>query len=361
MGTCLLEIVNLTIVLMMSLCSGNYKSLSTFFLLPGLLFGGSAFFGCSRAYRVDRSPTPILTHDSLEQSKKTHDKSRGVSGWPAWNLEEKRVTGSDHAVDMQSVSLDEMEQAIETFQDMRSRAGPTMDTAWPTLLETLDSYLNQAPERLSLSPLIRARVALEYELDRERRRGTGVLSELQKVVGKMLFRIDAKMHAVRTMATRAMTSSQGSDGRLAWPLRRGVITSGFGSRRDPIVHSKVRFHAGIDLSAGVNEPIYAAAPGLVEYAGWAGNAGRTVKLKHAGGVETIYAHLSMIMVANGQRVKEGDVIGLLGSSGRTTGPHLHFAVKIKGKPVDPLEHLKDVPLSFSQDMAGIVFGWGNAR
>jgi len=225
--------------------------------------------------------------------------------------------------------------------------------------EALDAYLDQAPERLSLSPLIRARVALEFEIDRELRRPSGAPEDLERIVAMLLLRIGSKMRAVRTMASIALANRSDEEGKLGWPLGRGVITSGFGARRDPIVHSEIRFHAGIDLSAGVNEPIYAAGPGLVVYAGWAGTAGRTVKIKHLAGIETIYAHLAMIMVANGQRVKEGDVVGLLGSSGRTTGPHLHFAVKIKGKPVDPLEHLKEVPLSFSQDMAGIVFGWGD--
>jgi murein DD-endopeptidase MepM/ murein hydrolase activator NlpD len=167
------------------------------------------------------------------------------------------------------------------------------------------------------------------------------------------------MRGLRTLADSAVRSTdrKGPEG-LLWPISRGLISSGYGKRRDPLRPGRIRFHAGIDLSAGVNEPVMAASAGKVIQAGWNGSAGRTVRLRHPNGIETLYAHLAMVMVQQGQRVGAGDVIGLLGNSGRTTGPHLHFAVFQAGRAIDPLDHLQEVPMSFSDNLPGIVFGWG---
>ncbi len=314
--------------------------------------------GCAPRYRVDRGPAPLLHRDQA---------ARQGADWSGWGKQRPGAVDSEPPLDVESetppasvLSMEQVERAIETFQHNRRGSGPALDSAWPPFIEIVDEYLDQAPEHLSLSPLIRARVAAEYELDRERRRPLGTPPELERIVLRLIIRIDRKMRAVRTLAATAPGAHRPVKASgLAWPLTRGVITSGFGSRRDPIIPGKIRFHAGIDLSAGVNEPIYAAASGRVVQAGWNGSAGRAVRIRHAGGVETFYGHLAMVMVKIGQRVEGGDVIGLLGSSGRATGPHLHFAVYRGGKPVDPLDQLREVPMSFSQDMPGIVFGWGN--
>ncbi len=301
--------------------------------------------GCARRWKVDDSPAPALDR----------------SGWMGWGVQAQPedLPGPVDEIEPVIISLDEIERAILAFQARRRGNGPALDSAWPPFIETLDAYLDQAPERLSLSPLIRARVAAEYELDSERRRAAGTPPELERLVVRLVIRIDRKMRALRTLAsTAARPAPERSADGLHWPVTRGVITSGFGNRRDPILPGKVRFHAGIDLSAPTSEPVYAAAAGVVVAAGWAGSAGRMVRLRHPDGLDTLYAHLSMVMVKIEQRVGAGDVIGLLGSSGRATGPHLHFAVYQKGKPVDPLEHLRPVPMSFSDLMPGIVFGWG---
>jgi murein DD-endopeptidase MepM/ murein hydrolase activator NlpD len=311
-----------------------------------------AFGGCASQWKRDEGPLPKVGRAQPLPEKEE---------WLQWGkLKSNDLEPLPDSKQISStVSIDEIEQAIFAFQAQRRGSGPALDSAWPPFIETVAAYLDQAPERLSLSPLIRARVAAEYELDRERRRALGTPPELDLVVARMLIRIDRKMRALRTLATSAagLAPAKKQEG-LAWPLTRGIITSGFGTRRDPIQTSKVRFHAGIDLSAPTNEPVYAAAAGRILEAGWQGSAGRAVRIWHKDGQETLYGHLSMIMVKEGQQVKVGDVIGLLGSSGRATGPHLHFAVYLEGKPVDPLDHLSEVPMSFSGDMPGIVFGWG---
>ena len=115
----------------------------------------------------------------------------------------------------------------------------------------------------------------------------------------------------------------------------GNITSGFGWRSDPF-HGAAKFHRGIDIRAAYGQDVPTAAPGRVVSAGTEGGYGQTVVVEHAGGVRTRYAHLSTTLVAPGEEVREGQVVGRAGHSGRATGTHLHFEVMTaSGKPLNP--------------------------
>jgi murein DD-endopeptidase MepM/ murein hydrolase activator NlpD len=116
----------------------------------------------------------------------------------------------------------------------------------------------------------------------------------------------------------------------------GRITSGFGMRYHPILHYE-RFHAGLDFGAPYGSPIVAAANGQVVAAGWAGGYGNEVQISHGGGVVTLYGHMSGIVARPGEAVRQGQVIGYVGSTGLSTGPHLHFEVKVDGRAVNPLD------------------------
>lgn len=115
----------------------------------------------------------------------------------------------------------------------------------------------------------------------------------------------------------------------------GHITSNFGARRHPIL-GYTRMHAGVDFGAAYGAPIYAVGDGIVVYSGWHGGHGNYVKLDHGGGFGTGYAHMSRIAAASGTRVRAGQVIGYVGSTGLSTGPHLHYELYRGGAPVDPL-------------------------
>jgi len=116
---------------------------------------------------------------------------------------------------------------------------------------------------------------------------------------------------------------------------KGRVTSGFGSRFHPIL-GYVRMHAGLDLAAAYGSPIVAAADGRVLAAGWSGGSGNLVRIAHAGGIQTMYGHMSRIVAASGTMVRQGQLIGYVGSTGLSTGPHLHYEVLKGGRPINPL-------------------------
>jgi murein DD-endopeptidase MepM/ murein hydrolase activator NlpD len=116
---------------------------------------------------------------------------------------------------------------------------------------------------------------------------------------------------------------------------QGPVTSYFGYRYHPILHF-TRFHAGIDIGAGWGSPVVAAADGQIAAAGWAGGYGREVQIAHGGGLMSLYGHMSEIVASPGSFVHAGQVIGYIGSSGLSIGPHLHFEVRMGGQPVNPL-------------------------
>ena len=124
------------------------------------------------------------------------------------------------------------------------------------------------------------------------------------------------------------------------PVRTAVFTSSFGVRADPF-QGRSAMHAGIDLSGPVGTPIYATADGTVYTAGWhTGGYGNLIKLNHGRGIETRYDHLSQVLVRAGQRIKRGDLIARMGSTGRSTGSHLHYEVRIDGRAVNPIPFMK---------------------
>jgi murein DD-endopeptidase MepM/ murein hydrolase activator NlpD len=120
---------------------------------------------------------------------------------------------------------------------------------------------------------------------------------------------------------------------LARPTN-GRITSSFGPRRHPILGYR-RMHNGMDFGAAHGSPIYAVADGVVQMAGYNGGYGRFVRLSHDGGLGSGYGHMSRIAVSSGQRVRRGQVIGYVGSSGLSTGPHLHYELYRGGRPINP--------------------------
>lgn len=128
------------------------------------------------------------------------------------------------------------------------------------------------------------------------------------------------------------------------PYRKPVVgnvefSSGFGVRSDPFL-GRPAMHTGLDFRASTGDPVRVTANGKVVNAGWAGGYGRMVEVDHGNGLSTRYGHLSQINVKVGEIVKIGQVIGEVGSTGRSTGPHLHYETRIDGEAVDPQKFLR---------------------
>jgi murein DD-endopeptidase MepM/ murein hydrolase activator NlpD len=121
---------------------------------------------------------------------------------------------------------------------------------------------------------------------------------------------------------------------------RGLLNSGFGSRKDPFT-GEGTFHPGVDISTRRHEPVLATAEGVVIKSGWSGDYGKEVEIAHSTGYTTIYGHLDEILVKDGQRVRRGEKVGLVGSTGRSTGPHLHYEVRKDDRALNPLEYILD--------------------
>ncbi|MGA6827024.1 M23 family metallopeptidase [Nitrospira sp. NS4] len=122
-----------------------------------------------------------------------------------------------------------------------------------------------------------------------------------------------------------------------WPVK-GWVTSGYGPRVSPFTE-KPAWHDGLDIGAAPNAPVQAPAQGRVTSVGFDPKLGNLVRLDHGFGIETIYGHLAKSLVKEGQRVKRGDVVGLVGSTGLATGPHLHYMVKVNGQALDPNKYI----------------------
>ncbi|MBV9156850.1 MAG: M23 family metallopeptidase [Acidobacteriaceae bacterium] len=128
-----------------------------------------------------------------------------------------------------------------------------------------------------------------------------------------------------------------------WPVN-GILRSSFGGRSDPF-SGEGAFHTGIDLSAAVGTPVQVTADGVVTTAGWDGAYGKLVIVDHGNGLETYYAHLSAFLVVPGEEVRHGQIIALSGGTGRATGPHIHYEVRLAGTPVNPYKYLAKTQVS----------------
>lgn len=124
------------------------------------------------------------------------------------------------------------------------------------------------------------------------------------------------------------------------PLDDSRMSSGYGMRTHPVLGGR-RNHQGIDLSAPTGTPVYATADGIVSRANWFSSYGLFISVEHGGEMQTRFAHLSRLAVGEGQRVRKGELIGYVGSTGRSTGPHLHYEVRIGGVAVNPVPYMAE--------------------
>jgi murein DD-endopeptidase MepM/ murein hydrolase activator NlpD len=202
--------------------------------------------------------------------------------------------------------------------------------------EALRAQLQDEQRRLAavMEETHQRRRLLAEQMEAKRRMLEGVAQERAAVerVVEDLRRESAELEAL-IRRLQASGPSRMVIGAFVWPLR-GAVTSRFGFRRHPIFRAHL-FHQGVDIAAAHGTPVRAAGDGTVLFAGWYGGYGKLIVLDHGDGLSTLYGHLSTILVAPGAQVARGQIIGRVGSTGYSTGPHLHFEIRRNGQPVDP--------------------------
>jgi murein DD-endopeptidase MepM/ murein hydrolase activator NlpD len=157
-------------------------------------------------------------------------------------------------------------------------------------------------------------------------------------VDKMSFRSDRLNKDLSQLEEKFVAQSRMLSSTPSIAPVRGILTDGFGGRSDPFTH-EAGTHNAIDISSAIGQPVRAPADGIVVKAEWASGYGNVVYVSHGYGYSTRYGHLSAFNVRPGARVKRGEIIGYVGSTGRSTGPHLHYEVRVNNNPVNPLEYI----------------------
>lgn len=244
--------------------------------------------------------------------------------------------------------LGEQLDNIDLIRDLEEETislGVELDQAAAEVQASLDSAIAANED---LEALIADTERVRAEQIERRNEEAELVAELREEKGRFAQELGVFDQASREIADIIseseflVTEFQDFDGLFAKPVIPAIVVSGYGPRLHPIL-GYVRNHDGLDFDANFGEPIYASAPGIVQIASSFGGYGETVVLDHGNGLLTLYAHMSVIGTEVGDEIKRGDVIGFIGSTGLSTGPHLHFEVWIDGRnAVDPLLYLTDL-------------------
>jgi murein DD-endopeptidase MepM/ murein hydrolase activator NlpD len=239
----------------------------------------------------------------------------------------KQMAQIAHERDVQVASLGALANEVTALYGLRQRkAAPAAEAAAATTPSTLalTDSVDQQQVKLSLDQFYNLRT--------------------QAMSGRMTRALE-----VGWTPSYAGDWTELADAPSLWPVE-GRVTSSFGERMDPF-NGEGAFHSGLDIAAAYGTPVHAAADGDVMAAGLGAGYGREISLDHGHDVMTIYGHLSAVAVLPGQHVTRGQVIGYVGQSGRATGPHLHYEVRVHHVPVNPHKYLR---LSFEQMTAEVA-------
>ena len=239
-------------------------------------------------------------------------------------LEEITASGTETVQRFESLLVDE-QRASETIAAREVRLSVDL-----TELETAEARLGALKNELQ-----RSSDALQEEYRQQRALLESFDAEIEEIEVEITS-LEKEQSSIKKLIAERAKAAGGAPGTLLRPVP-GWISSGFGPRIHPIYGYSL-MHNGVDMNGGMGQKIIAAAAGTVFFADVKGGYGNSIMIDHGGGMVTLYAHQSRFAVSNGQKVNAGQVIGYVGTSGVSTGPHLHFEVRINGNPVDPAKY-----------------------
>lgn len=264
-------------------------------------------------------------------------------------LERVRIMEEEGSVSMLGIIL-----SADSFSDMLTRTeliGSVVEGDKQLMRELADTRAAIEEKKASIDSARAEQAAAKRELvskqnslEAQYNQANSLIKSLDTSAAeyeKAFDEAEKAMDAARASLQRLLSNSSSSTyvgGEFRWPTKATRITSPYGTRKDPIT-KKTSMHTGIDIGAGMGSEIYAANSGTVIVAGWSSKGyGNYVVVDHGGGKSTLYAHMSKIKTSKGAKVAKGDVIGLVGSTGYSTGPHLHFEILINGKHTNPMNY-----------------------
>ena len=236
--------------------------------------------------------------------------------------------------DSYKVATGELAQQISTLQGAMTELTDQAQLD-PSSRSAIDSLPAMVKSRaMGGAPMLTPTDTATASTSAKPTQGTATASTLN-ILKDLLGALESRLDTVRTGVERQQALASATPS--IWPVI-GWLSSAFGSRQDP-VNGGADFHPGLDISAEYGTPVKATADGTIDSAGWAGDYGNMILLRHGYGMSTKYGHLSRIVVGAGQTVHRGQVIGYVGATGRTTGAHLHYEILLNGARINPMNLL----------------------
>lgn len=296
--------------------------------------------------QLDAARKTLKLHDDLLKQHLVDVYEHGDLGYVSVLLESKSFSDFVERWEDLRLLISANERAVRERKAAESKVASAQENLESTQSALQGQEQAQQRARNQLATLATERSNLVAVADEQRRHVAGEVAQMEDISATQEAQLEAliierqhEIEAQQEAARRAagIVGTISAPGQLAWPVS-GTITSPFGYRRNPF-GGGMEFHQGLDIAAPMGTTITAAAAGTVISAGWYGGYGNYILIDHGGGMSTGYGHCSQIFVSVGQHVQKGQAIGAVGSTGYSTGPHVHFEVRINGKPVDPAPYL----------------------